>query len=254
MKRCIRIFAIAGFLFFTHAEACVVLLSDSIALPLNSADMGNSDRLSVVRHYLTAREWTSEGARAEIDASAYKWEHEPTRLAKERGERLRRFLIQLGMNSADIFLSDHIVANDEDKLDDDEKKQLGVQFFPKCPSTGCQYLCNTAGTQGAASHAITPTTPGPTFEHDNFNCGNVNAPPGAHVFMREQWTPKTIDTSIVLMKKDGTPFSNVCYRITTSATQHMGITDATGRTDRVQMLGAEYTKIEIKLDPTVVGQ
>ncbi|MFT4064760.1 hypothetical protein [Paraburkholderia sp.] len=44
------------------------------------------------------------------------------------------------------------------------------------------------------------------------------------------------------------PLAEICYRVTTSARQYVGMTDDQGRTERMQVLGPEYTKIEMKVD------
>jgi hypothetical protein len=114
-------------------------------LPLNVVDMSNSDRLSVTRHYLTAREWTHEGTYAQIDAAAFAWERDPHRLAKERGERSKAFLIQLGLAPDDIHVHERVIELKDGKADPDDRSQLGVEFYPKCPPSGCMNLCSTGG-------------------------------------------------------------------------------------------------------------
>ncbi|KUZ65322.1 hypothetical protein WI36_27295 [Burkholderia ubonensis] len=46
------------------------------------------------------------------------------------------------------------------------------------------------------------------------------------------------------------PLAHVCYRITTSAARYVGVTDERGQIERMQLLGPEYTRIEVKVDAT----
>jgi len=229
------------------AGACTVLLTDTMTLPLNSADIGNGDRLSITRHYMAAREWTSEGAMAAIDAAAFEWERFPAALARQRGERLKSFLILLGMKADDIAVSERVISGAKDKLDQDEQRQLGVQFVPKCPDKGCQSLCNAADMPGVATHAETEDMRAQSSPADGFGCANIGDSTRARVLLREQWTPQTIEAPMVLRNDDHTPLAGVCYRITTSARQYIGITDAQGQTEKIQVLGPEYTRIEVTI-------
>ncbi|HDR9507702.1 hypothetical protein C5615_14510 [Burkholderia cepacia] len=230
-----------------QANACKILLTDSMELPLNSTEIANSDRLAVVRHYLTAREWTREGAAASIDATAYDWENRPNRLARQRGAQMKSFLVQLGMSPNDIYVGERIVSRRNGKLDPDDRKQLWVQFVPKCPPAGCQSLCNSASTPGVASYALTPETPGPQPDSTRFSCGDSREPTSARFVTTERWTAHTRNQTLLLRNQDQKPLMRICYRISTSATQYIGMTDEHGETATMQLLGPEYTRIELKL-------
>lgn len=230
-----------------QADACTILLTDSMELPLNSAEIANSDRLAVARHYLAAREWTREGATASIDAAAYEWENRPKQLARQRGAQMQSFLVQLGMSPDDIYVDERIVSRRNGRLDPDDKKQLWIQFVPKCPPAGCQDLCNSAGAPGVASHALTPATPGPEPDSVRFSCGDVREPAPARFVTTERWTARTRHQTLLLRDRDRKPLMHTCYRISTSATQYIGMTDEHGETATMQLLGPEYTRIELRL-------
>src|ERR1700751_3608982 len=87
-----------------HSEACSIFLQDNIQLPLNSVNLTNRDRLALTRHYLTAREWTEEGARADVEAVAFDSEVNPKGLAASRGRSIKAFLMQLGLDNDDIYV------------------------------------------------------------------------------------------------------------------------------------------------------
>ncbi|MGU7774937.1 hypothetical protein ACV229_32770 [Burkholderia sp. MR1-5-21] len=229
--------------------ACKVMELDIMRLPLNSIEVGNSDRLSLVRHFLTAREWTREGASASIDAAAFAWERNPKELAKLRGESMKSFLVQLGMDPQDVWVQERIIRAKDGKPDPDDVHQVGVEFVPKCPPEGCQSLCNTPGLQGDVSYAVTAATPGPGKDGDRFTCADKREPAMARIVSTERWTAHTEDKALFL-GSPSKPLAHVCYRITTSANRYVGMTDERGKTERMQLLGPEYTRIEIKVDAT----
>ncbi|VWD06554.1 hypothetical protein BLA18112_04363 [Burkholderia lata] len=248
MKRTFVSLLIALLLGPVQANACKVLLTDSIQLPLNSTEISNSARLSLVRHYLTAREWTQEGAMATIDALAYEWEHKPAQLARQRGEQMKSFLVGLGMAPDDVYVQERIFARKDGEFDADSAKQIWVQFVPKCPPAGCQQLCNTPGLEGVASYAITPATPGPPPGADRLTCGDDPAPARTRVVTATRWTERTNDNPLTLLDDQKRPLARTCYRISTSAARYSGMTDERGRTGPVQLLGPEFTKIEIRIE------
>ena len=134
-----------------QSQACSVLLQDNIQLPRNIVEISNSDRLALTRHYLTAREWTAEGTSVTVQAAAFDSEANPKQLAASRGKGIKEFLMQLGLDSKDIYVDERIIKLNKGKIDPDDKWQVGVEFVPKCPSSGCQNLCNTPNLQGIAS-------------------------------------------------------------------------------------------------------
>ncbi|WP_230958352.1 hypothetical protein [Burkholderia cepacia] len=129
MKRSISILLAFAFC-SSQAYACKVLEQDNMQLALNSIEIGNSDRLSLVRHFLTAREWTREGASATVDAAAFAWERNPKELAKLRGEAMKSFLVQLGMNPQDVWIHERIIQGKDGKRDPYDAHQVGVEFVP----------------------------------------------------------------------------------------------------------------------------
>ncbi|MBC8742297.1 hypothetical protein F6X40_37950 [Paraburkholderia sp. UCT31] len=235
-----------------QSHACSVFLQDNMQLPLNTADVGNSDRLSLTRHYLTARDWTTEGASVEVDAAAFETERNPKELAALRGKNVKAFLVQLGLDKEKIHVYERVIELSRGKVDPDNKWQIGVKFVPNCPSSGCQNLCNSPKLQGVASYAVTADTPGPAPGSDRFTCGDDREPTKVRILETEVWTARTEEKSLTLIGNDGSgnrkPLADTCYRVTTSVQEYIGVTDDQGRTERMQLLGPESTKIEMKVD------
>ncbi|TDN70671.1 hypothetical protein [Paraburkholderia sp. BL10I2N1] len=235
-----------------QSHACSVFLQSNIQLPLNAADVSNSDRLSLTRRYLTAREWTTEGASAEVDAVAFESEQNPKELAALRGKNVKTFLMRLGLDKDKIFVHERVIKLSKGKVDPDDKWQIGVEFVPNCPSSGCQNLCNTPKLQGVASYAVTADTLGPAPGSNSFTCGDKREPTKARILETQVWTVRTQEKSLTLVGNDSfgkqEPLSDICYRVTTSAREYIGMTDDQGRTERMQLLGPEHTKIEMKVD------
>ncbi|WP_175874295.1 hypothetical protein [Burkholderia sp. BCC0397] len=249
MRRAFSAILIALLTLPIQADACKIMLTDSMQLPLNSIEISNAERLSVVRHYLTAKEWTLEGTMASVDAAAYDRENRPMQLARQRGTQMKSFLVQLGMAPDDVYVSERVISRTNGKLDRDDAKQLWVQFVPKCPPAGCQSLCNSPSTSGVVSYALTPDTPGPRLDSARFTCGDSREPTLARFVTTERWTERTRNQTLFLRNEHKKPLAHVCYRISTSAMQYVGMTDEQGQTRIIQLLGPEYTRIELKLAP-----
>ena len=126
-----------------QSHACSVFLQDTIQLPSNSEEISNSDRLAITRHYLIAREWTEEGTSVEVDVAAFESECNPRALAALRAENIKTFLMQLGLDKNDIHVSERIIKLNNGQINPDDRWQIGIEFSPKCPPMGCDYLCNT---------------------------------------------------------------------------------------------------------------
>ncbi|WP_414443234.1 hypothetical protein [Burkholderia sp. 22PA0106] len=235
-----------------QSHACSVFLQDNMQLPPNAVEVSNDDRLSIVRHYLTAREWTKEGASVEVDAAAFETERNPEELAALRGKKIKAFLMMLGMEKEKIYVRERVIALNEGREDPDDKWQIGVEFVPNCPPSGCQNLCNIPNLQGVVSHAITPDTPDSATGSSSFVCGNKYEPEKVRIIETERWAAQTEEKSLILTGGDRygkqKSLSKVCYRVTTSAREYIGMTDDQGRTERMQLLGPEHTKIELKID------
>jgi hypothetical protein len=235
-----------------QVHACTVFLQDNIQLPFNAPDVSNSDRLSLTRHYLTAKEWTTEGANAEVDAAAFETERNARELAALRAKNIKAFLMQLGLGENRIHVRERVIKLSNGKIDRDDKWQIGVEFVPKCPLSGCQSLCNTPKLQGVVSHAVTADTPGPVPGSNRYTCGDKREPTNAHILYTEVWTARTEEKALTLTGRDvfgkQQPFADICYRVTTSAREYIGMTDKQGHTERMQLLGPERTQIEMKVE------
>ena|GEM_PF-7016750 len=235
-----------------QSHACKVFLQDNMQLPFNAPDVSNSDRLSLTRHYLTAKEWTTEGVTVAVDAGAFESERNPQELAALRAGNIKAFLMQLGLGENRIHVRERLIKLSDGNIDKDDKWQIGVEFVPNCPSSGCQSLCNTPKLQGVVSHAVTTDTPGPISGSDRFTCGDKREPTNVRVLDTEVWTTHTEEKSLTMIGHDSfgkrEPLTNICYRVTTSAREYIGMTDNRGRTERMQLLGPERTRIEMKVD------
>ncbi|MBB3003906.1 MAG: hypothetical protein V4793_10940 [Paraburkholderia tropica] len=182
------------------------------------------------------------------EAAAFDYEANPKELAARRGNEVKKFLMLLGLASDDIIVDERIIKIKNGKIDPDDKLQIGVEFVPKCPPAGCQSLCNVPNLQGVASYAVTSETPGPAPESNTFSCGDKREPKYGRIIRKEIWTESTREKVITLSTDGVKPRSGVCYRITTSAHRYVGMTDDQGRTQPIQLLGPEYTTIEVKVD------
>ncbi|MFB9125524.1 hypothetical protein E2553_00610 [Paraburkholderia dipogonis] len=231
-----------------QATACTILLQDKIELPHGAPDISNGDRLALTRHYLTARGWTGEGTRATVEATAFEYESNAKQLAALRGEKITAFLKQLGLDKDDIDVDERVIKLNKGKIDPDDKWQIGVEFVPKCAAADCQKLCNTPNLPGGVSYAVTADTPGPVPGSNIFTCGDKREPANARIITRQVWTATTKEQALTLATDGGKPRAGVCYRISTSVHKYIGMTDNQGRTELLQLLGPEYTTIEVKVD------
>lgn len=137
----------------TSALGCVIVLSSGSKLDPNTVDMPNAMRVDVAKNYLVAREWTKEGALPAIYAGAYETEHNPTLLARRRGQAARDYLIQLGLPNEDITVDKRIIRIKNGIPQNEEGNQIIIEFVPKCPASGCGDLCERP-VDGAATRAI----------------------------------------------------------------------------------------------------
>ncbi|OLL28043.1 hypothetical protein BTH42_29130 [Burkholderia sp. SRS-W-2-2016] len=242
MKPILHLFGAIAVAISMQAQACTVLLQNLIQLPPNTADVSNGDRLSLTRHYLTAREWTTEGASAQVEAAAFNNELNPEQLAAQRGKNIEAFLMQLGLSREKIHVHERVIELNNGMIDPGDKWQIGVEFRPNCPPSGCDDLCSTPNPQGVAAPS-----------ENGFTCGGDREPANTRILKSSVWTERTQEKSLILSSIDSAgnqePLANTCYRVTTSAREYIGTTDDKGRTARIQLLGPERTRIETKGAP-----
>ncbi|SAK84473.1 hypothetical protein AWB75_05544 [Caballeronia catudaia] len=92
---------------------------------------------------IAARGWPDTEIRGVIQAAAYVREDHPNELVKQRGERLKRYLLQLGLKEENFWMEPHVLTEEEahDSHGDLNINQLGVTLYPICEG-GCDRLCN----------------------------------------------------------------------------------------------------------------
>lgn len=128
---------------FQQVRACSISEDMYKSVPVNYLGIPNSSRLKIADMVSNAKRWPGVKIQAQIVANAYAGEENATALAKSRGDQLRDFLIQLGLNSQYIYVENHLVKTPypADSTGPGGYLQLGVSLMPLC-NAGCDDLCN----------------------------------------------------------------------------------------------------------------
>ncbi|MCC8396212.1 hypothetical protein LJ656_26845 [Paraburkholderia sp. MMS20-SJTR3] len=129
--------------FIQQASACTIFESAITSVPLNYTGIPNSYRMQIAGIVLNARKWPDVEIQAEIIASAATAEKKPRQLAQLRGDEIRDFLIQLGVEAQHIYIDTHVMTEPlpSDSTGPGGYKQLRVSLMPFCKN-GCQNLCD----------------------------------------------------------------------------------------------------------------
>ncbi|WOD18828.1 OmpA family protein [Paraburkholderia kirstenboschensis] len=125
-----------------QASACTVSENMEDSLPLNSAEIPNSDRLRITEMVIAARQWPNVEIRGIIYAGGYAIERDPVALAGQRGSALRAYLIQLGIKESNIWMDTREIKRpDIDSRGNKALNQIAVTLVPICEG-GCERLCS----------------------------------------------------------------------------------------------------------------
>lgn len=125
-----------------HCTACTISESMEESLPLNSVNIPNIDRLKIVDMVIEARRWPGVEIRGIVYAGGYLLEHDPQALAKKRAAMLEEYLIKLGIDERNLWITTReIKASDVDFTGNRSLNQIAVTLVPICEG-GCERLCN----------------------------------------------------------------------------------------------------------------
>ncbi|WP_152530616.1 hypothetical protein [Paraburkholderia dilworthii] len=134
----------------SRANACTVSENMEDSLPLNSAEVPNSDRVRITELVIAARQWPNVEIRGILYTGGYVLERDPVAIAKLRGSALRAYLIRLGIKESNIWMNTRTIKRpDIDSKGNKALNQIAVTLVPICEG-GCERLCSDP--------QVTPTT------------------------------------------------------------------------------------------------
>ncbi|WP_146239974.1 MULTISPECIES: hypothetical protein [unclassified Paraburkholderia] len=112
-------------------------------LPFNAVELTNRDRLSIANIVLEAKKWPDVDIQAVIIAGAYVGEKDRERLKSERGELVKSYLVQLGINPQNVLIEPKVFTNEMVKNEDGTLNlhQISIELVPLCKG-GCERLCD----------------------------------------------------------------------------------------------------------------
>jgi hypothetical protein len=126
----------------TATIACTISEDMSDSLPLNQIDIPNADRLKLADMVYSARRWPDVEIRGIVYAGGYVKERNPKAIANERAEKLKAYLLQLGIKEENIWIDLRTIR--EPDVSSRGKKalnQIAVTLVPICEG-GCSRLCD----------------------------------------------------------------------------------------------------------------
>lgn len=142
LSRARILLALWAVLVASYGHACTISEDMEDSLPLNSVEIPNSDRLSIVDMVMAARHWPDVQIRGIIYAGGYVKEHDPKALADQRAAVLKEYLIQLGIRESNVWVDTRTIKNpDVDHKGNETLNQIAVTLVPICDG-GCERLCN----------------------------------------------------------------------------------------------------------------
>lgn len=126
-----------------QARACTISESMETRLPFNAVELTNRDRLSIANIVLEAKKWPDVDIQAVIIAGAYVGEKDRERLKSERGELVKSYLVQLGINPQNVLIEPKVFTNEMVKNEDGTLNlhQISIELVPLCKG-GCERLCD----------------------------------------------------------------------------------------------------------------
>ncbi|CAB3648861.1 hypothetical protein R8871_00851 [Paraburkholderia graminis C4D1M] len=143
ISTCFISIAVATTFLSMQARACTVSESMETRLPFNAIELTNGDRLSIANIVLEAKKWPDVDIQAVIIAGAYVGEKDRERLKSERGELVKSYLVQLGINPQNILIEPKVFTNEMVKNEDGTLNlhQIAIELVPLCKG-GCERLCD----------------------------------------------------------------------------------------------------------------
>jgi hypothetical protein len=143
ISTCFISIAVATTFLSMQARACTISESMETRLPFNAVELTNRDRLSIANIVLEAKKWPDVDIQAVIIAGAYVGEKDRERLKSERGELVKSYLVQLGINPQNILIEPKVFTNEMVKNEDGTLNlhQISIELVPLCKG-GCERLCD----------------------------------------------------------------------------------------------------------------
>jgi hypothetical protein len=143
ISTCFISIAVATTFLSMQARACTISESMETRLPFNAVELTNRDRLSIANIVLEAKKWPDVDIQAVIIAGAYVGEKDRERLKSERGELVKSYLVQLGINPQNILIEPKVFTNEMVKNEDGTLNlhQIAIELVPLCKG-GCERLCD----------------------------------------------------------------------------------------------------------------
>jgi hypothetical protein len=143
ISTCFISIAVATTFLSMQARACTISESMETRLPFNAIELTNGDRLSIANIVLEAKKWPDVDIQAVIIAGAYVGEKDRERLKSERGELVKSYLVQLGINPQNILIEPKVFTNEMVKNEDGTLNlhQISIELVPLCKG-GCERLCD----------------------------------------------------------------------------------------------------------------
>jgi hypothetical protein len=143
ISTCFISIAVATTFLSMQARACTISESMETRLPFNAVELTNGDRLSIANIVLEAKKWPDVDIQAVIIAGAYVGEKDRERLKSERGELVKSYLVQLGINPQNILIEPKVFTNEMVKNEDGTLNlhQIAIELVPLCKG-GCERLCD----------------------------------------------------------------------------------------------------------------
>lgn len=143
ISTCFISIAVATTFLSMQARACTISESMETRLPFNAVELTNRDRLSIANIVLEAKKWPDVDIQAVIIAGAYVGEKDRERLKSERGELVKSYLVQLGINPQNVLIEPKVFTNEMVKNEDGTLNlhQIAIELVPLCKG-GCERLCD----------------------------------------------------------------------------------------------------------------
>ncbi|MGY6152100.1 hypothetical protein ACW9YK_04555 [Paraburkholderia graminis] len=143
ISTCFISIAVATTFLSMQARACTISESMETRLPFNAVELTNRDRLSIANIVLEAKKWPDVDIQAVIIAGAYVGEKDRERLKSERGELVKSYLVQLGINPQNVLIEPKVFTNEMVKNEDGTLNlhQISIELVPLCKG-GCERLCD----------------------------------------------------------------------------------------------------------------
>ncbi|WP_230463774.1 hypothetical protein [Burkholderia ubonensis] len=126
------------------AVACTIGEEARLQLPFNTTTLSNADRVTIADSVIEAKKWPNVEIQATIIAGAFFYEKNIEKLKDMRGENVKEYLQQLGINANHILIdkktfTDEMITRRSDRTI--KTNQIIVEFTPICKGS-CAWMCD----------------------------------------------------------------------------------------------------------------